>query len=61
MSTAQKRVTIGVEIESFSISQPDLHIGCDVSRPRPGLSEEGERFGQDETIARVLKAGREGA
>jgi hypothetical protein len=46
----QKRVLIGVEIEAYSIGASDYQIGRRLSRPRPGLSEEGERFSRDASI-----------
>lgn len=45
-----KRVAVGVEIESYSISEPEHRIGRSASRPRRGLSEKGERFAHDTTI-----------
>jgi len=47
---AHKRVIIGVEIEAYSIQLPDFTIGRRHARPRPGLSEDGERFTRDSSI-----------
>lgn len=49
-SHPQRRVIIGVEIEAYSISLADYAIGRRTSRPRPGLSEAGERFTRDTSI-----------
>lgn len=46
----QRRVILGVEIEAYSISTGDNKIGRRLSRPRPGLSESGERFTRDASI-----------
>ncbi|GMU22266.1 MAG: hypothetical protein AMXMBFR13_23530, partial [Phycisphaerae bacterium] len=46
----QKRIVIGVEIEAYSIGSSDYQIGRRLSRPRPGLSENGERFARDASI-----------
>jgi hypothetical protein len=48
--TDQKRVIVGVEIEAYSIGLADYSIGRRTSRPRPGLSERGERFTRDTSI-----------
>lgn len=45
-----KRVVIGVEVEAYSIDASDYQIGRRLSRPRPGLSESGERFARDSSI-----------
>lgn len=45
-----RRVVIGAEIEAYSISQADYSIGRRTSRPRPGVSERGERFTRDTSI-----------
>jgi len=45
-----KRVVIGVEIEAYSIGASDYQIGRRLSRPRPGVSENGERFARDTSI-----------
>lgn len=45
-----KRIVIGVEIEAYSISVSDYQITRRLSRPRPGLSEAGERFSRDASI-----------
>jgi hypothetical protein len=45
-----KRIMIGVEIEAYSIGLNDHQIGRKLSRPRRGLSEEGERFTRDASI-----------
>lgn len=50
MNGLQKRIVIGVEIEAYSIGAGDYQIGRQLSRPRPGLSEEGERFTRDSSI-----------
>jgi hypothetical protein len=44
------RVVIGVEIEAYSIAREDYKIGRRTSRPRPGVSEKGERFTRDTSI-----------
>jgi len=49
-AVGQKRVIIGVEIEAYSIAHDDYKIGRRTSRPRPGLSEKGERFTRDTSI-----------
>lgn len=41
---------MGVEIEAYSIGASDYQIGRRLSRPRPGLSEAGERFTRDSSI-----------
>lgn len=46
----QRRVIIGAEIEAYSIALADYAIGRRTSRPRPGLSEAGERFTRDTSI-----------
>src|SRR5689334_16878721 len=46
----QRQVVAGVEIEAYSISQADYSIGRRTSRPRPGVSEKGERFTRDTSI-----------
>lgn len=45
-----KRIVLGVEIEAYSINVADHKIGRRLSRPRPGLSESGERFARDASI-----------
>jgi hypothetical protein len=45
-----KRIILGVEIEAYSINVADHKIGRRLSRPRPGLSESGERFTRDASI-----------
>lgn len=45
-----QRIVIGVEIETYSINVTDHKIGRRLSRPRPGLSESGERFSRDASI-----------
>ncbi len=45
-----QRIIIGVEIEAYSINASDHKIGRRLSRPRPGLSESGERFSRDASI-----------
>lgn len=50
MNEHHKRVVIGVEIEAYSIGASDYQIGRRVSRPRRGLSEQGERFTRDTSI-----------
>lgn len=50
MNGFQKRVVIGVEIEAYSIGAGDYQIGRRLSRPRPGVSENGERFARDSSI-----------
>ena len=45
-----QRIVIGVEIETYSINVSDHKIGRRLSRPRPGLSESGERFSRDASI-----------
>jgi hypothetical protein len=47
---SQQQVIVGLEIEAYSIQLPDYTIGRRHSRPRPGLSEEGERFTRDTSI-----------
>jgi hypothetical protein len=49
-ATGRYRVIIGVEIEAYSIGRDDYKIGRRTSRPRPGLSEKGERFTRDTSI-----------
>ena len=51
-SAPHRRVVIGVEVEAYSISQADYAIGRRTSRPRPGMSERGERFTRDTSIGR---------
>ncbi|MCC6809921.1 MAG: hypothetical protein IT381_21005 [Deltaproteobacteria bacterium] len=46
----QKQVIIGAEIEAYSIALSDYTIGRRTSRPRPGVSERGERFTRDTSI-----------
>jgi hypothetical protein len=46
----RRRVIIGVEVEAYSIAREDYKIGRRTSRPRPGLSEKGERFTRDTSI-----------
>ncbi|MCA9470915.1 MAG: hypothetical protein MRJ96_14790 [Nitrospirales bacterium] len=45
-----KRIIIGVEIEAYSINVADHKIGRRLSRPRRGMSEDGERFTRDASI-----------
>ncbi|MDA0738111.1 MAG: hypothetical protein O2999_08300 [Nitrospirae bacterium] len=45
-----QRIIIGVEIEAYSINAADHKIGRRLSRPRPGLSESGEKFSRDASI-----------
>jgi len=45
-----QRIIIGVEIEAYSINVADHKIGRRLSKPRPGLSESGERFTRDASI-----------
>ena len=45
-----QRIVIGVEIEAYSINVADSKIGRRLSKPRPGLSESGERFTRDASI-----------
>jgi hypothetical protein len=49
-SQAARRVLIGMEVEAYSIGIDDYSIGRRLSRPRPGLSESGERFTRDASI-----------
>lgn len=46
----QRLVVIGAEIEAYSIALSDYKIGRRTGRPRPGLSERGERFTRDTSI-----------
>lgn len=46
----QRRVVIGAEIEAYSVCLADYSIGRRTSRPRPGVSERGERFTRDTSI-----------
>ncbi len=50
MTVFHKRIIIGVELEAYSIDTSDFQIGRRLSRPRPGLSEAGERFTRDASI-----------
>jgi hypothetical protein len=50
MLEMHRRIVVGVEIESYSISEPEHRIGRGASRPRRGLSEKGECFAHDTTI-----------
>lgn len=50
LSSQHKSVTIGVEIEAYSINASDYRIGRHLARPRKGLSESGERFARDSSI-----------
>lgn len=50
MNGFHKRVVVGVEIEAYSIGAADYQIGRRLSRPRPGVSENGERFVRDTSI-----------
>ncbi len=50
MTEFHKRIIIGVEIEAYSIDTADYQIGRRLSKPRPGLSEAGERFTRDASI-----------
>ncbi|HOB73407.1 MAG TPA: hypothetical protein PKG54_02675 [Phycisphaerae bacterium] len=50
MNGFHKRIVIGVEIEAYSIGAADYQIGRRLSRPRPGVSENGERFARDTSI-----------
>jgi hypothetical protein len=50
MREFHKRIVVGVEVETYSISATDYQIGRRLSRPRPGLSEAGERFTRDTSI-----------
>ncbi len=45
-----RRIVTGVEIEAYSIDVSDYRIGRRLSRPRPGVSESGERFVRDSSI-----------
>ncbi|MGE0474168.1 MAG: glutamate-cysteine ligase family protein [Nitrospirales bacterium] len=45
-----QRIVIGTEIEAYSINATDHKIGRRLSKPRPGLSESGERFTRDASI-----------
>jgi len=45
-----KRIIIGIEIEAYSIDLAEHKIGRRLSKPRPGLSESGERFTRDTSI-----------
>lgn len=47
---SHRRIVIGVEIEAYSIDVSDYTIGRRLSRPRPGVSEAGERFSRDSSI-----------
>ena len=49
-SELARRVLIGLEIEAYSIGVDDFSIGRKLSRPKPGLSESGERFTRDASI-----------
>ncbi|MDE2293749.1 MAG: hypothetical protein KGL53_16840, partial [Elusimicrobia bacterium] len=49
-SLAAHRILIGMEVEAYSIDIADFSIGRRLSRPRPGLSESGERFTRDASI-----------
>lgn len=50
LSDLAKRVVTGVEVEAYSIGAGDYQIGRRLSRPRPGVSEDGERFTRDSSI-----------
>ena len=45
-----QRITIGVELESYTIRLPEYSIGRELAFPRKGVRESGERFARDASI-----------
>ena len=47
---SQRAISIGIELESYSISIPDYRISRELLFPRRGIAEKGERFTKDVSI-----------
>ena len=47
---SQRAISIGIELESYSISVPDYRISRELLFPRRGIAEKGERFTKDVSI-----------
>lgn len=50
MKDPRARILVGTEIETYSISTDNYRIGRRLSRPKPGISESGEKFTRDASI-----------
>ena len=44
------RISLGVELESYTILAPGFRISREMAFPRPGVGERGERFGRDASV-----------
>src|SRR3989338_4641950 len=47
---SQRAISIGIELETYSISIPDYRISRELLFPRRGIAEKGERFTKDVSI-----------
>lgn len=47
---SERAISIGIELESYSISIPEYRISRELHFPRRGIAEAGERFTKDVTI-----------
>jgi len=45
-----RSVTLGIELEAYTIRVPEYRIGREMAFPRRGAAERGERFARDSTI-----------
>lgn len=43
-------ITLGLELEAYTIQLPELQIGRQMAFPRKGVAEKNERFGRDSSI-----------
>ena len=46
----KRAISMGIELESYSISVPDCRISRELHFPRRGIAEAGERFTRDVSI-----------
>ena len=56
MNELARKIVIGLEVETYSINVSSYSIGRSLSRPRPGLSEDGEQFSRDTSIGSEYKS-----
>ena len=47
---SQEPISLGVELESYTILAPDHQISRQMAFPRKGVGERGERFGRDASV-----------
>src|SRR3989338_9898511 len=47
---SQRAISVGIELETYSISVPEYRISREIQFPRRGIAEAGERFTKDVSI-----------